>query len=159
MRLPHGEIEEPKPPSAEHVEAVYRLLRPAQARRCSGSTGRAPASRRSTRLVGDYDEPRRRIRLRAADDEDPARALGGAPDALADAIEATLPPREDRDPDARLFPARGADPLRTAIARACRATGIPPWRPHDLRHRRISLLHHQGRSWAEIGRSSASASG
>jgi integrase len=24
--------------------------------------------------------------------------------------------------------------------------------PHDLRHRRISLLHAQGRSWAEIGR-------
>jgi integrase len=23
--------------------------------------------------------------------------------------------------------------------------------PHDLRHRRISLLHHQGVSWAEIG--------
>ncbi len=24
--------------------------------------------------------------------------------------------------------------------------------PHDLRHRRISLLHCQGRTWAEIGR-------
>ena len=24
--------------------------------------------------------------------------------------------------------------------------------PHDLRHRRISLLHRQGRPWAEIGR-------
>jgi integrase len=24
--------------------------------------------------------------------------------------------------------------------------------PHDLRHRRISLLHRQGRTWAEIGR-------
>jgi integrase len=24
--------------------------------------------------------------------------------------------------------------------------------PHDLRHRRISLLHRQGRSWAEIAR-------
>jgi integrase len=24
--------------------------------------------------------------------------------------------------------------------------------PHDLRHRRISLLHAQGPSWAEIGR-------
>jgi integrase len=23
--------------------------------------------------------------------------------------------------------------------------------PHDLRHRRISLLHRQGRTWAEIG--------
>jgi integrase len=27
-----------------------------------------------------------------------------------------------------------------------------PTSPHDLRHRRISLLHRQGRSWAEIAR-------
>ncbi|HET6617613.1 MAG TPA: hypothetical protein VFH69_07380 [Gemmatimonadota bacterium] len=40
--------------------------------------------------------------------------------------------------------------LRTAIARACRATGTPLWSPHDLKHRRISLLHAQGRTWAEI---------
>jgi hypothetical protein len=40
------------------------------------------------------------------------------PDVLAEAIEATLPPREDRDPDAPLFPDVGADRLRTAIGRA-----------------------------------------
>lgn len=28
----------------------------------------------------------------------------------------------------------------------------PDVSPHDLRHRRISLLHRQGRTWAEIGR-------
>jgi integrase len=28
---------------------------------------------------------------------------------------------------------------------------VPTFSPHDLRHRRISLLHHHGRSWAEIG--------
>jgi integrase len=31
-----------------------------------------------------------------------------------------------------------------------RVTLLPS--PHDLRHRRISLLHSQWRSWAEIGR-------
>ena len=41
---------------------------------------------------------------------------------------------------------------RTAIARACKASGVPVFSPHDLRHRRISLLHRQGRSWAEIAR-------
>jgi integrase len=51
-----------------------------------------------------------------------------------------------------LFPGVGADRLRTAIGRACRAAGVPPFSPHDLRHRRISLLHRQGRTWAEIGR-------
>ena len=29
---------------------------------------------------------------------------------------------------------------------------MPTFTPHDLRHRRISLLHRQGRSWAEIAR-------
>ncbi len=58
---------------------------------------------------------------------------------LAEAIEQTLPPREDRNPEARLFAASGSDAIRTSIAKACRATGVPLWSPHDLRHRRISL--------------------
>jgi hypothetical protein len=33
---------------------------------------------------------------------------------------------------------------------ACRAAAMPLWSPHDLRHRRISLLHRQGRTKAEI---------
>lgn len=37
-----------------------------------------------------------------------------------------------------------ADRLRTAIGRACKAAGVPVFSPHDLRHRRISLLHRQG---------------
>ena len=40
--------------------------------------------------------------------------------------------------------------MRTAIAKACRATGTPLWSPHDLKHRRVSLLHAQGYSWAQI---------
>jgi integrase len=99
-------------------------------------------------LVGDYDEPRRRVRLRAATTKTRAALWVELPDALADTLEATLPPREDRNPDAPLFPGVGADRLRTAIARACRAAGVPVFSPHDLRHRRISLLHRQGRSWA-----------
>jgi integrase len=61
-----------------------------------------------------------------------------------------LPPREDRDVDASLFGVTG-NGLRTVIARACRASGTPLFSPHDLRHRRISLLHKRGVSWAEIG--------
>ena len=70
---------------------------------------------------------------------------------LADAIESSLPPREDRDPAARLFLGSGADALRTSIAKACRALAIPLFSPHDLRHRRISLLHLRGVPWARIG--------
>ena len=53
--------------------------------------------------------------------------------ALADRLEAALGPREDRDPPARLFAGSGADALRTSIAKACRAAGIPLFSPHDLR--------------------------
>lgn len=70
---------------------------------------------------------------------------------LDDAIRLSLPPRDDRDLAAPLFPGTNANALRTAIAKACRATGTPLWSPHDLRHRRISLLHSQGNSWATIG--------
>jgi integrase len=40
---------------------------------------------------------------------------------------------------------------RTAITRACTAAGVPVFSPHDLRHRRISLLHLGGVPWARIG--------
>jgi integrase len=38
-----------------------------------------------------------------------------------------------------------------AIRRACLALEVPVFAPHDLRRRRISLLHKRGLSWAEIG--------
>jgi integrase len=105
-----------------------------------------------TVLVGDYDEHARRVRLRASTTKTRAALWVELPDVLAEAIEATLLPRDDRDLKAPLFPGVSADRLRTAIARACKAAGVPVFSPHDLRHRRISLLHRQGRTWAEIGR-------
>jgi integrase len=103
-------------------------------------------------LVGDYDEPRRRVRLRRSTTKTRTALWVELPEPLAEALEALLGPREDRDPEARLFTDSGADALRTSIAKACRAAGVPSFSPHDLRHRRISLLHRQGRSWAEIAR-------
>jgi integrase len=152
VRLPRSEVREPEPPAAEQVEAVYRLL-PSRHRLAllwldwSG----ARVSSIDTTAVGDYDEPRRRVRLRAAVSKTGRALWVDLPDELAEAIERSLPPREDRDSGARLFASSGADAIRTSIAKACRAAGVPLWSPHDLRHRRISLLHCQGRTWAEIG--------
>jgi integrase len=95
-------------------------------------------------LVGDYDEPRRRVRLRASTTKTRRALWIDLPDVLADAIEASIGPREDRDPEARLFAASGADALRTSITKACRAAAVQLFSPHDLRHRRISLLHLRG---------------
>jgi integrase len=153
IRLPHEEHEEIVPPTAAHVEAVYRLL--ASAYRLPvlwlDWSGARVASI-DTLTVGDYDESARRVRLRASTTKTRVALWVELPDVLADALEATLPPREVRNPAAPLFPGASADRLRTAIARACKASGVPVFSPHDLRHRRISLLHRQGRSWAEIAR-------
>jgi integrase len=62
-----------------------------------------------------------------------------------------LVPREDRDLDAPVLPWLRQANLRREIARGCKATGTPLWSPHDLRHRRISLWHRAGVSWAQIG--------
>ena len=153
IRLPYEEHQELNPPNAEQVEAVLRLLAPAYRLPLlwldwSG----ARVGSVDTLTVADYDERDRRVRLRASTTKTRAALWVEVPDVLADALEATLPPREDRDPEAPLFPGASADRLRTAIARACRAAGVPVFSPHDLRHRRISLLHRQGRSWAEIAR-------
>jgi hypothetical protein len=43
------------------------------------------------------------------------------------------------------------DRLRTALTRAATAAGVPVFSPHDLRHRRVSLLHLAGAPWARIG--------
>lgn len=103
-------------------------------------------------LISDYDELRRRVRLRRSATKTRAALWVELPDALAEAVERALPPREDRNPETPLFAGSGSDALRTSIAKACRAAGVPLFSPHDLRHRRISLLHRQGRSWAEIAK-------
>jgi integrase len=54
-------------------------------------------------------------------------------------------------PDRPVFGGFGAERFRTALGRACRAAGIALFSPHDLRHRRVSLLRAQGLTWARIG--------
>jgi integrase len=152
IKLPREEPEEINPPIAEDVETVYTII-PEQHRLAllwldwSG----ARISSVDLTLVGDYDEKRRRLRLRAATTKTRRALWVELHPALADAIEQSLPHRRFRDPEARLFAASGADALRTAISKACKAAGIPVWSPHDLRHRRISLLHLRGVPWARIG--------
>jgi hypothetical protein len=104
VKLPREEPEEPNPPSADHVEAVHRLL-PSKHRLpllfLDWSGVRVSAIDRV--LIADYDEPRRRVRLPAKITKTRRALWVELHPALADALEATLPPREDRDPAARLF--------------------------------------------------------
>jgi integrase len=151
VKLPREDREPVNPPTADHVEAVFRLLNSDERLKAlwlDWSGARVASVDKLT--VGDYDERHRRVRVRASTTKNKMPLWIDLPAALADAIEATLPPREDRDLAARLFQGENSDALRTAIGRACKAAGVPLWSPHDLRHRRISLLHDQGKSWARI---------
>jgi hypothetical protein len=113
VKLPREEPEEFSPPTAAHVAAVYRLI-PAKHRLpllfLDWSGARVAAI--DLTLVGDYDEARRRVRLRAQTTKTRRAHWIELPPVLAEALEASLAPREDRDPEARLFAASGADALR-----------------------------------------------
>lgn len=62
-----------------------------------------------------------------------------------------LLPRDDRTPERPVFQGFGCDRYRTALQRSCIAAAVPVFSPHDLRHRRVSLLHLAGVPWARIG--------
>jgi integrase len=152
VRLPLEEPTEPKPPSAEHVEAAGWLLKPSYllALLALDASGARVGELEAARL-GDLDEERRAWLVPAAVSKTRRPRWVELPADLFEALLEQLPAREDRDPEAPLFGEATADRLRMAIGRACRDAGVPRFSPHDLRHRRISLLHRQGVSWAEIG--------
>jgi integrase len=151
VRLPREERRHVQPPTAEHVEAVVRLL-PATYRLPAlvlDATGmRVGELERLT--WGDVDEPRARWRVSAAVAKTGQARWVHLPEVLFAAVCA-LVARDDRTPERRVFQSFGADRFRTALTRACTAAGIPTFSPHDLRHRRVSLLHLGGMPWARIG--------
>jgi integrase len=140
IKLPRAEREEIKPPTAEHIRAVHALL---------GTQHRLPlltlddTGMRLSELAeltwGDVDEARGRWRISASTSKTgKARWVRVTPTIFAAVMD--LCPRDDRAPERRVFEGFGGDRFRTAIGRACTAAGVPAFSPHDLRHRRISLL-------------------
>jgi integrase len=151
VRLPREDRPEIQPPSAEHVEAVHRLLAPAYRLPLLvlDATGMRVGELEAL-TWGDVDEFRGRWRVsRTVAKTGRARWVNVPPVLFAAVLD--LCPRDDRNPDRRVFEGVTADRLRTAISRACTAAGAPVFSPHDLRHRRISLLHLTGVPWATIG--------
>jgi integrase len=154
VRLPREEREEPSPPAANQIEAVLPMMprRYALALLVLDATGMRVGELEEKGLrCGDLDEPNSRWRIRRAVEKGRRGRWVSLPPELFAAVLATLPPREDRERDRPVFPGLTQERLRTAIARACKASGTPTWSPHDLRHRRISLWHRQGETWALIG--------
>jgi integrase len=160
VKLPNDESAEIEPPDAATVEAVaQRLTLPYLIGLAVLDVSGWRVGVIGQATVGDLDEKKQRWLVRAAINKTKNSAWAYLSDdmvaspELVEVVLGQLPAAKDRDPNALLFPEIGADGarLRTAIARACRDAGVPVFSPHDLRHRRISLLHRQGVDWARIG--------
>jgi integrase len=149
VKMPREERRQVEPPTAEHVEAVVRLL-PHRYRLPAlvlDATGMRVGELEAL-TWGDLDEPRGRWRISTSKT---GRPRWIAPPAVLYAAVQELVPRDDRHADRRVFDYMTSDRFRTAITRACTAAGVPAFSPHDFRHRRISLLHLAGMPWARIG--------
>jgi integrase len=149
VRLPREERRLVEPPSAEQLEAVFRLL-PSRYRLpllVLDATGMRVGELEALSW-GDLDEPRGRWRIATSKTGRPRWIT--PPPLLLEAVLG-LCPRDDRHPDRRVFDEFTSERFRTALARACGAAGVPGFSPHDLRHRRVSLLHLGGMPWARIG--------
>jgi integrase len=151
VRLPREQKTEIVPPAAEHVLAVHGALPPRYRLPLLVLDATGMRLGELEYLTwGDVDEHRKRWRVSAVVSKtSQARWVLVPPTLFAGVLE--LCPRDDRSPEMRVFEGFGGDRFRTAITRACTAAGVPAFSPHDLRHRRISLLHLAGVPWARIG--------
>ncbi len=143
VRLPREGAKSRRRPPPYQIEAVLGLMPRlyALAVLVLDATGMRVGELEEKGLrCGDLDEPNTRWRIRRAIEKGRRGRWISLPPDLFAAVLATLPPREDRAADRPVFPELTQERLRTAIARACKASGTPTWSPHDLRHRRISPL-------------------
>ena len=152
VKLPLREPDEVEPPHADHVEAVAWLVAPRYllALLALDATG-ARVGELHAATVGDLDEERKAWLVRAKVSKTRRARWVRLPDDLFTAIVAKHPRERGSRPRRSACRLRDDGRAPMAIGRACRDAGVPVFSPHDLRHRRISLLHHQGESWAEIG--------
>jgi integrase len=95
---------------------------------------------------GDVDVAENRFRLRRSTVKGQIRArarIVQVPEWVMDVIGVTCP-LEDRTAERRVFIGLTGSAIRNVMRRACVAAGIPTFSPHDLRHRRATIWHHDG---------------
>lgn len=151
VKLPRERRAHVPPPLAEHVERIAEVLPRRHVLPLLIVDECGPrVNELATAQVGDLDEHRKAIRVRWTVEKNERYRHLELPDDLFDAVLATLPPREDRDLEAPMFPDLTDARLRTAITKACKATGTPHFSPHGLRRRRGSLYYKRTGSLAEV---------
>jgi integrase len=147
VKRPRIVTEEPTPPSAKQFLAI---LDAAPARYRLPFVTMEQTALHVGELVslewGDVDlaESKFRLRRRNVKRNLSARARTvQVPRWLMDAIAATCP-LEDRTAERRVFSGFTIPALQGAMSRACKHAGIPSFSPIDLRHRCLTIWHHEG---------------
>jgi integrase len=144
VKLPREARGEIKPPAAAQVEAALEYVAPRYRLPLLllEATGLRVGELEHLRWC-DVEERTGRVRVSGATTKTRKARFAQVPSDLLDRVVALVPP-DDRDPDARIFPDLQQANLRQELTRACKYAGIARFSPHDLRHRRISLLLHGG---------------
>jgi integrase len=151
VRLPRERKAHIPPPLADHVEHVAQLLPRGYVLPFLVIDWAGPRVRElETATLADLDEHRHAIRVRPEVEKNERWRLLELPDDLWSALMASVPPREDRQPGAAVFPGLTDANLRMAITRACKAAGVPHFSPHGLRRRRGSLHYKRTGSLADV---------
>jgi integrase len=151
VRLPRERKAHIPPPLAGHVETVASLLPREMVLPFLIIDWAGPRVRElETATLADLDETRHAIRVRPEVEKNERWRLLELPDDLWSALMASVPPREDREGHAALFPGLRDANLRMAITRACKTAGVPHFSPHGLRRRRGSLHYKRTGSLAEV---------
>lgn len=142
LKLPSIERIEANPPTADQFVSMLRAMPkrywlPLVVLEQTGMrVGEA-----ATLTWGDVDEQGSRFRLRAGATKTRKARWVQVPDWLMGIVASSLP-REDRTEARRVFGNFNPDVAKNAMARACVTAGLPHFHPHDLRHRRGTIWHH-----------------
>jgi integrase len=144
VKLPRIEQEQKQPPSAEHFERMLRAMpRRYWLPLITMEQTAMRVGEAQSLAWGDVDEDSHRLRLRSSETKTRRSRWVQVPEWLMAIIAASCP-REDRVAERRVFRGFNADVAKNAMARACITAGIPHYSPHDLRHRRATIWHHEG---------------
>lgn len=144
VKLPAIVVEEPQPPTARQVLAILSAV-PARwvLPLCVMEQTAMRVGEVQSLEWGDVDVAGSQFRLRGGETKTRRARWVQVPEWLMEEVAAACP-LEDRTAERRVFQGFTADVAKNVMARACKAAGIPHFHPHDLRHRRISLWHHEG---------------
>jgi integrase len=144
VRLPRVVSEEVDPPTARQTQAIIERVGPRWRLPLVVLEQTAMRAGELEKLVwGDVDVVESRFRLPRRSTKSSRPRWVQVPAWLMEHVAATCP-LEDRTAERRVFLRVTVDGAEKALRAACKAAEIPRFTPHDLRHRRATIWHHEG---------------